>query len=235
MNDIIIIYDNNECENKLKSDWGFSCFVNFKGKTILFDTGGNSLILLENMEKLRLNPKKINTIVLSHIHGDHTGGLHGILEINSNVTVYALKSFPKDFKEEIKSHGSEIIDVNKSIKICSCVYSTGELGFWVREQGLIIKTKKGLIIITGCAHPGILNIIKKSKEIFDNEIYLVLGGFHLIGKSELEIKNIINNFKRFNVEKVMPCHCSGNKARDLFKEEYKNNFTPCGVGKVIKI
>jgi len=52
------------------------------------------------------------------------------------------------------------------------------LGTGIKEQSLIIKSAKGLIIITGCAHPGIVNIVKKAKEIFPNEnVYLVLGYF----------------------------------------------------------
>ena len=101
---------------------------------------------------------------------------------------------------------------------------------------MIVNTNKGLVVITGCAHPGIVNIIKKTKEIFPKEeIYLVIGGFHLAGFSDSELKNIINDFKKLGVQITAPCHCSGDRTRELFKEEYGENFIENGVGKIINI
>ena len=77
---IAIIYDNNEYDSRLTTAWGFSCIVRFPQKIILFDTGGDSAILLSNMVKLGINPEEINTVVLSHAHGDHTGGLNDFLK-----------------------------------------------------------------------------------------------------------------------------------------------------------
>ena len=69
--------------------------------------------------------------------------------------------------------------VDEPIEICRGVYSTGEIQGVVNEQSIIFDTDSGLVVITGCAHPGILNILKKVKEIRNKEIYLVLGCFHL--------------------------------------------------------
>lgn len=98
-----------------------------------------------------------------------------------------------------------------------------------------MNTENGLIIITGCAHPGIVNIVKKSKEIANKNIYLVLGGFHLGEASDSEINSIIKNFRELEVKKVAPCHCTGDKAIQLFEQEYKDDFIKNGVGKIIKI
>jgi len=232
---IITIYDNYQHNTELDTGWGFSCLIKTDNKNILFDTGADSPTLLSNIKKLEIEPKDIDIIVLSHIHGDHTGGLFGLLQKNPNVTVYLPKSFPNDLKTKITSYGANIIEVKDSIKISDGICSTGELGIWIKEQSLMINTKNGLIVITGCAHPGIVNIIKKSKEITNENIYLVLGGFHLGGTSDSEINSIIKNFRKLGVKKVAPCHCTGDIAIQLFEQEYKDDFIENGVGKIIKI
>jgi len=128
-----------------------------------------------------------------------------------------------------------LVEVGKPTKICKNVYSTGELGSSIKEESLIIDTNKGLVVITGCAHPGIVNIVKKAKEIHEKDVYLVLGGFHLYGMNAFKIKEIINEIKEEKVKKVAPCHCSGDLARKLFEEAYKDNFILAGVGKRIKM
>jgi 7,8-dihydropterin-6-yl-methyl-4-(beta-D-ribofuranosyl)aminobenzene 5'-phosphate synthase len=215
---LITVYDNYKVNPELKTGWGFSCLIKIGDKNILFDTGADSETLLSNMEKMGIDPKEIDFVFISHLHGDHTGGLSGILKIKPNLKVYK----PEDF-----SGPTQIIDG---------VWTTGPLGTEIKEQSLIIESKQGLIIITGCAHPGIVNIVKKAKEMFPNEnVYLVLGGFHLFGASDLELKTIINDFKKLGVQKVAPCHCSGDKCRELFQEEYRENFIENGVGKIIEI
>jgi len=232
---ITIIYDNYVIDERLKSAHGFSCLVEIDDKKILFDTGGDSETLLSNMEMLGIKPTQIDLVVLSHIHGDHTGGMHGFLEKNSKATMYISSSFPDSFREEIKSIGANFVDVSESIKIWDSVYSTGELGTWIKEQSLVIDAEKGLIVITGCAHPGIINIVRKVKEQFNKNVYLVLGGFHLSEASDPELKSIIKEFRQLGVQKVAPCHCSGDRARELFKTEYKDNFIDLGVGNIINI
>lgn len=232
---ITIVYDNNKYDKTLKTGWGFSSLIELKDKEILFDTGGDSPILLSNMEKLEMDPQKIDIIVLSHIHGDHIGGLSGILKINPDVTVYVPKYFPNSFKDGIKSYRADYVDVSSPTEILNGVYTTGELGAWIKEQSLIIKTEKGIVVITGCAHPGIINIVKKSKELTKDKAYLVLGGFHLGNASEADLRQIINTFREIGVKKAGPCHCSGDRCRELFKEEYGNDFIEVGAGKIIKI
>lgn len=233
---IITVYDNYQVDPRFSTGWGFSALIKIEDKNILFDTGADSETLLSNMEKLGIDAKEIDLIVLSHIHGDHIGGLNGFLAKNGNVKVYIPASFPDSIREMIKSYGGEYVDVSGLTEISNGVYSTGELGTWIKEQSLILNSKKGLIIITGCAHPGVVNIVKTVRELFsDKSVYLVLGGFHLSGASDSELKSIIKDFKNLGVQKAAPCHCSGDRCRELFKEEYQDNFIENGVGKVINI
>ena len=232
---ITIIYDNNPCDKRLKTAWGFSCLVRIDGKNILFDAGGDSPTLLSNMKTLDIDPREINAVVLSHIHGDHVGGVFGFLKQNSNVTVYLPRSFPKNFKQQVKSFGAKIVEISKGEKLFDNVYTTGELGTGIKEQSLIIKGRKGFILITGCAHPGIVNILEKSKDFIGGVPLLVIGGFHLVGTSNEKIKQIVEDFERLGAQKVGPCHCSGDRARYMFKKLYGGDFIEVGVGKIITI
>ena len=230
---IIVSYDNNPYKERLTTAWGFSCVIRGTEKTILFDTGGDGSILVTNLEELGINPKEIDLVVLSHIHGDHIGGLPSFLRKNPEVVVYLPKSFPKGFKDGVKEYGAKVVEVQGPLKICQEVYSTGELGTGIKEQSLIIYTEKGLIVITGCAHPGIVRIVNKAKDLVKGDVLLVMGGFHLGGESKGEIENIISSFRKLGVSYVGPCHCSGDAARQLFKEQYGENFINVGVGRVV--
>jgi 7,8-dihydropterin-6-yl-methyl-4-(beta-D-ribofuranosyl)aminobenzene 5'-phosphate synthase len=232
---ITVVYDNNPSVEGLKTGWGFSCLVEGCQRTILFDTGGDSETLLYNMEKLGIDPTQVEVVLLSHIHGDHTGGLGGFLKRNSGVEVFLLPSFPSGFKREVKSLGANYIEVGKLTEVCKDVFSTGELGTGIREQSLVVKTSKGLVIITGCAHPGIVEIIEHVKRSFNEDIYLVMGGFHLVSTPEREIGEIIQDFRRLGVVKSAPCHCSGDDCRRLFERGYKEDFIKLGVGSRISI
>jgi 7,8-dihydropterin-6-yl-methyl-4-(beta-D-ribofuranosyl)aminobenzene 5'-phosphate synthase len=231
---VITIYDNYQHDPNLKTGWGFSCLVEADGMKLLFDTGGEGSLLLENMEKLGIDPKEIDAVVLSHSHGDHTGGLDDFLKAGSEVKLYLLKSFPHSFKKKVESSKAEIVEVSGSVAISERVNTTGELGTSIKEQSLMVKTSKGLVVITGCAHPGILNILKHAKKITGEDVYLVLGGFHLLDRSETQLKEVIKGFRELGVKKVAPCHCSGEQTRTLFQKEYKEDFIANGVGKIIE-
>ncbi|HUU19635.1 MAG TPA: MBL fold metallo-hydrolase [Sedimentisphaerales bacterium] len=231
---ITVTYDNNPCEQGLETDWGFAATITGTEKTILFDTGPSTAnSLLDNMQKLAIEPDCVEIIVLSHIHGDHTGGLSSFLEKNSNVTIFLPKSFPKKFKDNARNSGAKIIEVEESEQICENVYSTGRLGKWIKEQSLIVRTDKGLVVIIGCAHPGIVNIIKTVQKLMEDDIFMVMGGFHLEWATKSRIEKIISTFKRLGVRYVGPCHCSGHKARSLFEKHFGSNYINIGAGKVI--
>ena len=227
---LISVYDNYQVNPALKTAWGFATVIKTPEELILFDTGGDSKILLFNMEKLGINPLSIKKIVISHIHGDHLGGLEGFLERNNNVTVFIPHSFPQSIKDMIIKKGAKLVEISSPAKISDFIYTTGELYGPPEEQSLIIDSKKGLVIITGCAHPGIVKIVKKAKEQMKRDkVYLVLGGFHHPPVS------CVKEFRKLGVEKVAPSHCTGDLVRDAFKKEYKENFIEYGVGKIIEI
>jgi len=233
---IITVYDNYQVNPGLTTAWGFGCVIRTPGADILFDTGGDSSVLLSNMEKMGINPEDIDIVVISHIHGDHVGGLDGFLERNAKVKVYIPASFPDSLREKMKSRGAEYQDVTDPRQICDNVYTTGEMGTSIKEQSLVLNAREGLVVVTGCAHPGVVNIAEKARQILpDESIYLVMGGFHLSGASDSQLKGIIKGFRDLGVQKVAPSHCSGDRCRELFKEEYRENYIEGGAGKIIAL
>lgn len=229
-----ILYNNVPHNEELTTAWGFSCLIEGLEKTILFDTGGDGEILLSNMEKLKVDPQKIDVVVISHIHWDHRGGLLSLLDKNHEVTVYLPASLPQDFKEKVGRKGAKVVSVHNPVKICKSVYTTGELsGFagWIKEQTLVIDTKKGLMVVTGCAHPGVVNIVRRAQRLLKKEkVYLVLGGFHLLAYSEPQVKRIIRDLKAIGVKKVGPSHCTGGRPIELFRKAWGENFFDLGCG-----
>ena len=232
---ITIVYDNNTYDARLAAAWGFSCLIRLPQKTILFDTGGDGSILLSNMAKLDINPKSIDKVVLSHPHGDHVGGLAEFLEQNNQVTVYMPASFPNQMEQEIRLKVDKVEKTYEARELFEGVFTTGELDGGIKEQSLVCKTAKGLVVFTGCAHPGVINIIEGVKEITGGEIYLLMGGFHLIGTSPAQIRHIAHSLFQLGVQKVAPCHCNSDEARRHLQDYFSENYIESGVGKQIII
>ncbi len=241
---LTIVYDNNEHDPRLKTEWGFACLVEFGDHTILFDTGGDGSTLLGNIDKLGLDPRRIEAVVLSHIHGDHTGGLDDLLAMHNDVTVYVPRSFPDTFKMQVQAAGAELVEVSKPVEIVSGVNSTGEVKGGIIEQALVVTSAQGLVVPLpcGCAHPGIVRMVEQAQDVAKDDIYLVLGGFHLGGKSKAQDQPHrrpplpplssppMGGKEGGRVQKAAPCHCSGDKARELFAEEYGDDYVLNGVG-----
>jgi 7,8-dihydropterin-6-yl-methyl-4-(beta-D-ribofuranosyl)aminobenzene 5'-phosphate synthase len=232
---LTIGYDNNAYDPRLRTAWGFSCLIEYQGQAILFDTGGDSPTLLANMATLGIDHSEIERVVLSHIHGDHTGGLSGLLPIaGDGLTVFVPYSFPTRFKDAVRTR-AQLVEVREPREIGEEVYTTGELGMGIIEQSLMVRTDEGLVVVTGCAHPGIVEIVRKAKTLSGDGVYLVLGGFHLGGKSRREMERILSEFRRLGVRKVAPCHCTGEQAIRTFRQEYGEDFIQAGAGRVIRV
>jgi len=211
---VTILYDTEVKKEGLKAGWGFSALIETeKASLILFDTGADGSILLHNMKELNIDPRDVGTIVISHAHGDHTGGLSGILKENKNAELYVPSSF------HISTSGRKVTTIKDAVQIGENIFSTGELeGI---EQSLALKTDKGIFIVVGCSHPGVENILKAAAKF--GKPYGIAGGFHGF-----------RNFKALDeLSLISPCHCTQYKKemRELFKDE----TLECGVGLVIEL
>jgi len=230
-----ILYDNYLYQEGTKADWGFSCLIEGTEKTILFDTGTDPRILMRNAGALNVDLKKVNQIVISHNHGDHTGGLSAVLEQNPNVTVFFPLSFPEEFGRRVNNLKAKAQTVDKPVEICKNAHLSGEMGDEIKEQSLVVDSPQGLIIVTGCSHQGIVKILRRAKEILDKPIYLVFGGFHLRNKPDAEMQEIIAAFKELKVEKCGATHCTGDGPIAMFKKAFGENYVPMGTGRIIEV
>ncbi len=213
-----ILYDNSAREG-FKSAWGFSCLIEGKEK-ILFDTGWDGHLLLYNMRKLGINPKDIDKVVISHDHWDHAGGIPFILNEIGYTDVFVPKAFSEKLKKEISSRAT-LYEVSEKQKISDKIFTTGELGILIKEQSLFIETDKGFVVITGCAHPGVDNILDFVKKF--GEIYRVIGGFH-------DFSNL-NYLKDIPI--LSPCHCT-TKLKEI-KTIYPEKYRRCCCGDEFEI
>lgn len=232
---IQVLYDNISAQKGVKPAWGFSALVEYQDRVVLFDTGGKADILLANMKAMRVSPREVTDIFISHNHWDHTGGLFGFLSKNHEVKVYVPASCSKAYQKEITATGAKCRAIKEVSKLYDGIFSGGELGSSIKEQALILDTPQGVIVMTGCAHPGILKIVKEAKKSLAKPVFAVLGGFHLAAKSDAEVNKIIAEFKRLGVASAGPCHCTGEKAIKQFKKAYGVNFVSIGAGSVINL
>jgi 7,8-dihydropterin-6-yl-methyl-4-(beta-D-ribofuranosyl)aminobenzene 5'-phosphate synthase len=230
--EILVLYDNNPYASGLETGWGFSCLVRGLEKTILFDTGGDGDLLLANMHELGVDPREIDSVVLSHAHGDHTGGVEALLGENHDVTIHLLSSFPEGLKSRARSLGADVVEIDGPAEIVENARSTGPLGGGIEEQALVVRTKAGLVVITGCSHPGIVKTVASAKDE-DDDVLLVMGGFHLGSKNASQIGKVIDGLVGLGVSHAGPCHCSGDLARKLMKKRFSGGYVEVGVGRAI--
>jgi 7,8-dihydropterin-6-yl-methyl-4-(beta-D-ribofuranosyl)aminobenzene 5'-phosphate synthase len=231
---LTILYDNYKFEEGFRNSWGFSCLIEGLGPTILFDTGGGDGNLMFNFKAAGKDPKMVDIIVLSHIHNDHTGGIADILESKTGIDVYMPESFPADFQHGIEALGAHPLLVRDARRISDNVWSTGEMGTSIIEQSLVVETPKGLVVITGCAHPGIEDIVSKAQEIKDEQILLVMGGFHLLQTGNDAVESIAREFKGKNILYAAPTHCSGDGTIKTFSEVFGEHYLKLGTGRIVE-
>lgn len=229
-NRLVIVYDNYALKGGLVPAWGFSCLIALPRIQILFDTGGDPSVLVQNMAQLDIDIQRIDAVVLSHAHGDHVGGLSGLLIKRPDLSVYLPESFPQAFKGALRRTGTRLVEISGPQMIHPGIHTTGELGDGLKEQSLVLNTCRGLVVITGCAHPGIVEIVEHAYALFHKKVHLLIGGFHLMGHSSFQLDEIARRLDALQVEKIAPCHCSGDGARAFFKGRYRENYTPCAGG-----
>lgn len=213
---ITIISDNTVYEKGLKKEWGFSCLVEAENTPrILFDTGTNGSVLLHNMEKLNIDPKTIGCVFISHNHWDHTGGLGAFLKINSNVKLY----LPYSFFSFTKPRASQIISVKESVRIYENVFSTSQLSNI--EQSMVVKIDRGLVVIAGCSHPGVGNILDSVRQF--GKVIALIGGLH--GFSDFDLVK--------DLDLICATHCT--QYKNEIRKLYPEKFIEGGAGRIIEI
>jgi 7,8-dihydropterin-6-yl-methyl-4-(beta-D-ribofuranosyl)aminobenzene 5'-phosphate synthase len=230
---VIIVYDNYQYSQNTAADWGWACVVIKGNDTLLFDTGAQKEILFNNLQALNIRLNHIHKLVISHHHGDHTGNIFPVLDANSDMQVYLPSSLDGNFRKMVEGYGAHIVCDQQMRPVGNDMYLSGEMGFQTREQALVIRTDKGLVLLAGCSHPGIDRMIKKVTKAFGEPVYMMMGGFHLEDYSDEELEALTAELKKLGVQKVVPGHCTGTKAINQFEREFPDGYLQSGTGQVI--
>jgi 7,8-dihydropterin-6-yl-methyl-4-(beta-D-ribofuranosyl)aminobenzene 5'-phosphate synthase len=230
---ITVLYDNTAHRQECSADWGFACLIEGMEKTILFDTGTKGEVLLSNARSLGVDLSKTGAVVISHAHQDHTGGLNAVLPKMPGVPVWLPHSSPSALRDTVRQAGGVVFSSEASRSICRDATLTGELGEQIKEQALILRTTRGLVVVTGCSHPGIVPILEKAREIGMQRICAVIGGFHLLQHPEAAVAEILARFKGLEVARVGATHCTGAKQIEQFRQAYGADFIEMGAGRVV--
>lgn len=271
---ITILVENTTNKGSLLAEHGWSVLIEIDDKKILFDTGGGHTIL-HNAKALKKDLSKLDAIILSHHHYDHTDGLAQVLKETGPIRVY---SHPDLFKESysiendkkrfvgmshkkdyLESLGARFILDKNYREIFPQIFLSGEIprktafekgdkklqikssqGFiqdpLLDDQALIIKREKGLVIILGCAHSGLINTLD---HVIDKtgvkRINYLLGGTHLGPASRHQRRKTYRALIDYQIENIGVSHCTGNEAAFELKEIYDRRFFFSNVGLELEI
>ncbi len=217
--------------------WGVSFLL---GDDVIFDTFGRADVFWHNIGKFRIDTKRIKYLVISHEDWDHIAGLAKLLKFNRNIAVYVCRQSNQRLKDQVNDLGASLVEVDKSVQISGSVYSLGEMSADTKqgviyEQSLAIKTEKGISVITGCAHPGVMKIIKKVCEQYGENIYAIIGGFHMKDISTSQGEIIVNELQGLGAKVIMPLHCTGKRATETIREVFGNNFIRLREGDILEL
>jgi len=257
------------CENTasgpdIVAEWGWSIFIEAGDINVLFDTGAG-IASVRNADKLGIDLKAIDKIILSHAHSDHTGGLRevltrtGVREVIAHPAIWISKYSKQNVDKKAVYRGipfareelEKFAEFNLSktpVQISENILTTGEIPkitdyetieshFYVKQGhtfepdsfpddlALICKTNKGLVIVLGCAHRGIINTIQHARKITGIDIVnMVIGGTHLYPKKDEQIDKTIQALKELDVQNIGVSHCTGFKAATKLAETFGDRF-----------
>jgi 7,8-dihydropterin-6-yl-methyl-4-(beta-D-ribofuranosyl)aminobenzene 5'-phosphate synthase len=135
---------------------------------------------------------------------------------------------------------ADFLPIEEPTEVLPNVWSTGAMdvdykGVPFSEQALVLDNGDGLYVVTGCAHPGIVEIVERVKRMFPEQVIaLVTGGFHLLGNTDREIKEISARLQELGVKRIAPSHCTGQSAMQIFEREWGEQYLPLYLGNTFR-
>ncbi len=231
---LIVLVDNNRYKSGLRTAWGLSIYVNLGYKGILFDTGPDPSILEYNARMLGVDLRSVNIVVISHVHGDHIGGIDALVN-GVPKDLYVPPGLRHSSIISLARKGFKVNVISSTFRLEDNVFITKPLYGPPWEQSLVVSTGKGSIVLVGCSHPGILEITRTIARELGVKPYMVIGGFHLIGSSLNDIELLVRELLRLGVEVIVPLHCSGDEVRFVLEHMYPSNTIIGGVGLVLEL
>ncbi len=266
------IVENTATGTGLRAEHGLSVLVETETDCLLFDTGQTDC-LIHNAKVLGVDLSRIEKVVLSHGHYDHTGGLTYLCDYATSPIVYA---HPEIFRQRyVKSgdnlryigmekralyeeHGARFVLSDRPAEVIKGVYTTGleemttdfeevDKGFVYKtgteykkddvpdDMSLVLDTRKGLFVLFGCAHRGIINIIRQVEKEFEKKVFGFIGGTHLGPASEILKRRTMEELKGMNLEVIGPSHCTGASMTERFQDEFDNKIVSSNAGAIIEL
>lgn len=236
---ITTIVDNDVWKEGLASSWGLSFYVEAfsddKKHSVLMDTSGSFETFFNNASRLDLNPSAIEAILISHWHGDHCGALSQVLSLLKSQTPVYVPSEKSFGIREIRRAGGAPVICREPVEFIDGIMSTGRVSNGLSEHSLLVNEKeKGLVVLTGCSHSGLVNVLRSAQKVSGLEkIYAVIGGFHISSINEgLKIGEFL---RKLNVELVSPCHCTSDDAKQGIAKIMGEKYVKNGSGKIISV
>ena len=275
-----VIVENSKSDQRLIAKHGLCFLIEAKMDAskkvrILMDTGPSADVLEHNIKAMDINLRKVDQIVISHGHYDHTGGLiEALNKIGKQTLVIAHpKTFDLKLKfkpnlkfigspyrlSDVESAGGILLLSRSPVKILKGISTSGEVerktsfekveGFWTLkdekfvedymfdDQALYINIKdKGLVVISGCAHAGIINTIKNGQKTMGvDHVYAVIGGFHLKDANDEQIQLTIDKIISINPNIIAPCHCTGPKTINQLLKVFKSRCHVLKTGNKLEL
>jgi 7,8-dihydropterin-6-yl-methyl-4-(beta-D-ribofuranosyl)aminobenzene 5'-phosphate synthase len=265
---ITIIADAFGARDGLRRDWGFAALVEYDGRRILFDTGNDAASFAHNADALGVDLTRLDFVVVSHRHGDHTDGLHHLRKVNSGIRVYAPDDEhfggdtpPALYRRPVESlpdsmryfagdpparvpHGTpwrgfELVLVTETREIAPgvrlIVAGDSQRGAGIPEIALALDTPEGQVIIVGCAHPGVEQILAAAGAD-SSRVRLLAGGFHLAPVPDDRIVALAGALRgRWRIEAVAPGHCTSEPGFAALQAAFGPRYRYAGLGTVIEL
>jgi 7,8-dihydropterin-6-yl-methyl-4-(beta-D-ribofuranosyl)aminobenzene 5'-phosphate synthase len=229
------------------AEWGLSLYLEAGDVRILFD-GGHKGTFLQNADALGVDLNKTDFVVLSHHHWDHTGGLrfHSFRGKKKLITHPRVPETVLAEQSLNLSANFEVTTSKEPLEFSPGIFYLGEIPRQTDfEKGayqddpmpddtaIAIKTAQGTIIVTGCSHAGVCNISEHAKKVTGQDIYGVMGGFHLFEDDPAAIAGSIAYFKKEKPAFLFPMHCVDHAAMAAFYTNFK--VKKYGAGDVFEV
>jgi 7,8-dihydropterin-6-yl-methyl-4-(beta-D-ribofuranosyl)aminobenzene 5'-phosphate synthase len=258
-------------------EWGFSALVEADGHRILFDTGARPETVLQNARELKIDLGGVTDVILSHHHGDHTGGLltlrrelamrnpDALKRAYVGAGIFLSRPAPDGretneallARKEFEAKGGSFVVVERPTELFPGAWLTGPVPRthpernWSfkrtirypdgrqaednipEDMSLVLDTEKGLVLVSGCGHAGIINTLEYARQkVRETNVYAALGGFHLFEADDATLDWTAAKLRPMAVSNFLGAHCTGIEPVYQLRGRLGLNRAHCTVGAV---
>ncbi len=221
----LYVLNDNEPSEKYMNEWGWSIYIEYSERRILFDADTEPRVIEYNSEELGLELDRLDFGFLSHHHRDHSGGYRYIAEIKPGLTIYV----PPGDTSYLERLGLKPLTIHDSKELSTGIWSTGSFkyrGIW--EHSMVIDLGKYSLLIVGCSHPGIDLLAETAYKLLNKKILYVVGGFH---EPPFNALDKVASLAKY----ISPAHCSGVSAKKYVSQKYPDKYVDVRTGTVILV